>query len=196
IDYVEAEARKNVSVTGVNDRLKAFLDQLKAAAENRDTVEPGGQVQGEMPRRPRPAAEASDPTAGQRQADPNSPWHRPAQGRRLPSQRPGIPQVSFAEDPAKLEEMRGKAAMYQREKNAILLNPYHFKYREDIEKLYADAGPEADRRALAKQLFDEEYSFNAGKFVILAWLFKGKADWVDREWEDALSKGALKIHLA
>lgn len=86
--------------------------------------------------------------------------------------------------------------MYQREENAILLNPNHFKYVEDLEKMYADAGPDAERRILAKKLFDEEYCFNAGKFVILAWLFKGKPEWQDRELEEALSKGALTVHLA
>jgi hypothetical protein len=133
---------------------------------------------------------------GRHQFDPTSPLHRPAQGRRLASQRPGIPNVYFTEDPAKLEEMSGRAAMYQREENAVLLNPRHFKYLEDLEKIYGDGGPEAERRALAKRLFDEEYCFNAGKFVILAWLFKGKTDWADREWEEALSKGALTVHLA
>ena len=70
----------------------------------------------------------------------------------------------------------------------FLLNPNHFKY--------TDAGRDTERRILAKQLFDEEYCFNAGKFVILAWLFKGKAEWQDRELEEALSKGALTVHLA
>jgi len=53
IDYIEAEARKNVNQTGVMERLKAFLDELKTTAENRSTVEPGGQEQGELPQRPR-----------------------------------------------------------------------------------------------------------------------------------------------
>src|SRR5262249_41659725 len=57
-------------------------------------------------------------------------------------------------------------------------------------------GPDSARRILAKELFDEEYCFNAGKFVILSWLFKGKAEWADKEWEEALSKGALTVHLA
>lgn len=196
IDYIEAEARKNVNQTGVMDRLKAFLDELKAAAENRRSVEPGGQEQGEMAQRGREPGKRRDSCNGRHQFDPGSPLHRPALGRRLPSQRPGIPNVYFTEDPAKLEEMCGRAAMYQREENAVLLNPRHFKYLEDLERIYADIGPETERRALAKQLFDEEYCFNAGKFVILAWLFKGKADWDDREWEGALSMGALTVHLA
>lgn len=196
IDYIEAEARKNVNQTGVMERLKAFLDELKAAAENQRTVEPEGQEQGEMPQRQRGSARGTGSGNGRHQFDPNSQLNRPALGRRLPSQRPGIPQVYFTEDPAKLEEMCGRAAMYQREDNAVLLNPCHFKYLEDLDKCCTDAGPDAERRALAKRLFDEEYCFNAGKFVILAWLFKGKADWDDREWEDALSMGALTVHLA
>lgn len=94
---------------------------------------------------------------GRHPYDPNSQFYRPAQGRRLPSQRPGIPCVKFTTDPAHLEEMCGRAAMYRREENVVLLNPNHFKYQDDLEKMYQDAGPDADRRALAKSLFDEEY---------------------------------------
>jgi hypothetical protein len=196
IEYIEAEARKNLNQTGVMERLKAFLDELKAVAENQRTVEPGDKEQGEMPRRASGAVKGTGTHTNRHPFDPTSPLHRPAQGRRLPSQRPGIPNVCFTDDPAKLEEMCGRAAMYQREENAVLLNPRHFKYLEDLEQIYADAGPDADRRTLAKQLFDEEYYFNAGKFIILGWLFKGKADWDDREWEEALSMGALTFHLA
>src|SRR5262249_60951399 len=121
---------------------------------------------------------------------------RPANGHRLPSRLPGIPQVSFAEDPAILEEMSGRAAMYRHEENTVLLNPRHFKYQEDLEKIYVDVCPGADRRALAKQLFDEEYSFNAGKFVIQAWLCKGNPQWKDRAWHDGVNTNALTIYLA
>jgi len=196
IEYIEAEARKNSNPNGVMARLKTFLDELNAAADNRRTVEPGGQEEGELPNRPRGPGPGPGPRPKPHPFDPNSLKHRPALGRRLPSQRPGIPHVVFTEDPAKLEELCGRAAMYQREENAVLLNPRHFKYLEDLEKAYADAGPGAELRSLAKRLFDEEYCFNAGKFVILAWLFKGKADWDDRDWEESLSMGALTFHLA
>src|SRR5262249_44556404 len=106
------------------------------------------------------------------------------------------PSVAFTEDAAHLEEMRGRAAMYRREDNTVLLNPRHFKYLDDLDRIYADAGPDEERRALAKLVFDEEYCFNAGKFVLLSWLFKGKADWDDIEWIEALSMGALTFHLA
>jgi hypothetical protein len=85
--------------------------------------------------------------------------------------------------------------MYQREENAVLLNPHHFKYLADLEKVYVDAGPDAVQRALAKQLFDDEYCFSAGKFVIQAWLLKDKPDWTERDFEDALNKGALTVYL-
>ena len=62
--------------------------------------------------------------------------------------------------------------------------------------MFEDVGPGADRRALAKQLFDEEYSFNAGKFVIQAWLFKGKPHWEEVAWEDGVNMRALTVHLA
>jgi hypothetical protein len=196
IEYIEAEARKNSNPTGVMARLKSFLDELKARADNRRTVGLGGQEEGELPHRPRGTGSGPGPQPNPNPFDPNSSKNRPALGRRLPPQRPGIPTISFTQDPAKLEELRGRAAMYQREEYAVLLNPHHFKYLEDLEKAYADAGPDAERRALAKRFFDEEYCFNAGKFVILAWLFKGKAEWGEREIEEALSMGALTVHLA
>jgi hypothetical protein len=196
VDYVEQESRKNSNHAGVMDRLKAFLDELKAAAEKRPTVEPDGNEQGEMPQRPRGPGNGNGGGNGVHAHDPNSSWHLPAQGRRLPSRRPGIPSVSFTEDPAHLEEMRGRAAMYRREDNAVLLNPRHFKYLDDLDRICADAGLDEERRVLATQFFDEEYCFNAGKFVLLSWLFKGKADWDDSEWVEALSMGALTVHLA
>jgi hypothetical protein len=194
-EYVEQEARKNTNHTGVMERLKSFLDSLRAAPDRRAEVTPDGDEQGELPHRPRGPGRGDGP-GGRHPHDPTSPLHRPAQGRRLPSQRCGIPSIYFASDLAILEEMRGRAAMYRREENAVLLNPHHFKYQEDLEKIYADAGPDAERQALAKHLFDEEYCFNAGKIVIVAWLFKGKAEWVDREWEESLGMGALTFRLA
>jgi hypothetical protein len=197
-DYVEQEARRNTSHTGVQERLKSLLDNLKAPPDRRAEVEPGGDEQGELPHRPHDSGSVGPHPRpiGPHPHDPTSLLHRPAHGRRLPSQRSGIPSVSFATDPAILEEMRGRAAMYRREENAVLLNPDHFKYREDLEKIYTDAGPDAERQALAKQLFDEEYCFNAGKIVIVAWLFRGKAEWDDRQWEESLGMGALTFRLA
>jgi hypothetical protein len=195
IAYIEEEARKNTNQAGVMERLKSFLEELRAAPDKRPEVEPGGDDQGELPHRPRGRGQGNGGN-GRHTHDPTAEQHRPAQGRRIPSQRCGIPSVSFASDPAILEEMRGRAAMYRREENAVLLNPQHFKYLEDLDKIYAEAGPDAERRALAKQLFDDEYCFNAGKFVVLSWLFKGKADWDDREWQESLSMGALTFHLA
>src|SRR5439155_4431812 len=49
IDYIEAEARKNCNQSGVMKRLKAFLDELKASADNRPAVQPSGRDPGEMP---------------------------------------------------------------------------------------------------------------------------------------------------
>jgi hypothetical protein len=195
IDYVEQESRKNSNHAAVMDRLRAFLNELRAAGEQRAIVEPGGDDQGEL--RPRPGGEENGSGRdGDRGQNANANLYRSTLGRRLPSRRPGIPTVSFTEDPAHLEDMRGRAAMYRREDNAVLLNPHHFKYVDDLERICADAGLDEERRALAKQYFDEEYCFNAGKFVLLSWLFKGKADWADSEWVEALSMGALTVHLA
>jgi hypothetical protein len=194
-DYVEQEARKNTNHANVMERLKSFLETIKAAPDRRAEVQPGGDEQGELPHRPHGTARGKGPS-GQHLYDPTSRLHRPAQGRRLPSQRCGIPSVSFANDPAILEEMRDRAAMYRREENTVLLNPHHSKYVEDLERIYSDAGADAERQALAKRFFDEEYCFTAGKVIIVAWLFKGKAGWDDRQWEESLSMGALTLRLA
>jgi len=196
IEYIEQEARKNTNHTSVMERLKAFLEQIKAVGDLRPCLEPEGDQQGEMPGRAPGNGRGTGQGGGNKDFDAASPHHRPAQGKRLPSQRAGIPQVEFTMDPGHLEELQGRAALYRRAANLILLNPHHFKYQADLEKLYADAGPDAERRRLARHLFDTEYCFNAGKFVVLAWLFKGQADWDDHDWEESLSKGALTIHLA
>jgi hypothetical protein len=194
VKYIDEEARKNTSQSGVPTRLKNFLDELKAPGENRPAVEVGGDDVGEM-------ASASRTGDGEGADTPyvldeNGAITRPAKGHRTAGQHPGIPIVSFAEDPAILEELAGRAAMYKRDANVVLLNPEHFKYKDDLEKVYDDVGPSADRQALAKKLFDEEYQFNAGKFVILAWLFKGRPNWEDQKWAESLSMGAITVYLA
>ena len=194
IRYIEREARKNANQAGVMKRLKAYLDQLKANGQHRSLVEPGGDDEGEAPQRRRRGAGSSEDTPEVLDQVPRS--TRPAKGLRTPSALPGIPQVSFAEDPAILEELSGRAALYRHEDNTVLLNPRHSKYLEDLEKICADVGPGADRRSLARRFFDEEYSFNAGKFVIQAWLFKGQPYWEDRDWHEGLSPSALTVHLA
>ncbi len=195
VDYIEREARKNTSQGDVTKRLKALLDDLSAPAEKRFQVEVGSGVdQGEVPRRTRRGMGTASDTPYPIDGSPRQ--TRPGNGQRSFLECPGIPQISFAEDPAILEEMVGRAGMYKREENVVLLNPRHFKYKEDLDKIFGDVGPGADRRSLAKHLFDEEYCFNAGKFVILAWLFKGKTHWEDRAWEEALNMASLSVHLA
>jgi hypothetical protein len=194
VKYIESEARKNTNHSGVMKRLQSFLDDLKAPAEARFEVRAAGEDQGEAPRRTRRGTGSESDDAYPIDSTPKR--TRPATGSRLPSRLPGIPQVSFAEDPAILEETSGRAGMYRREENAILLNPHHSKYLEDLERLFEDVGPAADRRALAKKLFDDEYCFNAGKFVIQAWWFKGKPFWEDGAWEEGVNMRALTVHLA
>jgi hypothetical protein len=74
----------------------------------------------------------------------------------------------FTDDSGLKAEMVGRAAMYRREENTIFLNPDHTRYQSDLELLYRDVGPDAERRKLAKKVFDEEYKFNAGVFVVLS----------------------------
>jgi hypothetical protein len=197
VDYIEEEARRNTNSTGVMERLKVFFDEMKAAGDPRRQVQPGGKDQGELAQPPE-GENTPAGTDGNKQQETTSPPknHRPFEGRRLPTRATGIPCVAFTEDPAILEEMRGRAAIFRREDNTVLLNAHHFRYEDDLEKIYEDVGADAERRALARKLFDEEYCFNAGKFVVLSWLFKGKAEWSDRDWEEALSTGALTVHLA
>jgi hypothetical protein len=76
IEYIEAEARKHCNQNGVMERLKAFLDELKASAENRPAVQPGGQDPGEMPQRPHGRGQGTG--NGQHQSDSNSALYRPA----------------------------------------------------------------------------------------------------------------------
>jgi hypothetical protein len=194
VNYIEREARKNTSHLDVRKRLQTFLDELKAPKGSRCGVEGQGDELGETAQRSRRGK-------GQSSDDPfvinDAPRQtKPAKGKRLPAQLPGVPAVTFSEDPAILEEMSGRAAMYKREENAVLLNPRHFKYKDDLEKIYEDVGPAAERRSLAKRYFDEEYCFNAGKFVILGWLFKGRDHWEDQAWQEALGMGAFSIYLA
>jgi hypothetical protein len=195
VDYIEEEARKNTNPAGVMHRLKEFLEGLKADGEPRPAVEPGGDDQGELPVRPATPGKGNGGGSGGSAHDPSSNQHRPSAGRRVGQNGPGIPDVRFTTDCGHLDEMTGRAALYRRAENVILLNPHYELYRQYLDRLYADAGPDADRRALAKQLFDEEYCFNAGRFVVQAWLFKGKADWSDEDWEKALDMGTLTVHL-
>ena len=108
----------------------------------------------------------------------------------------GIPKVLFTDDPALLDQMRDRAAMYRRDENTVFLNPRHFRYADDLERLYEEVGDDVDRRQLAKTLFDDEYMFRAGTFVVQAWLFKSRPQWDDAQLEEALGSGAMTVHLA
>src|SRR5205085_2622330 len=49
---------------------------------------------------------------------------------------------------------------------------------------------------LAQHFFDEEYMVHAGKYVIQAWLYRGRPEWSDEEFEEALGTGAMTVLLA
>jgi hypothetical protein len=121
---------------------------------------------------------------------------RPARGRRTGQAACGIPEVRFTSDPARLDEMRGRAALYIRSDNLVLLNREHFRYQQLLEGLFESVGPDADQRRLAQQLFDEEYMVHAGEYVVQAWLFRGRAEWSDDEFATVLGMGAMTVHLA
>jgi hypothetical protein len=176
----------------VTKRLQAFLDEIGVRGQGRFGARPGGDQQGVVQGAQRNAGSSTGSPEGTERL----PSAKPAPDRRLPFHVPGIPHVSFPEDPAILEEMSGRAAIYRHEEHAVLLNPDHFKYKDDLEKIYADAGPGADRLALAKRLFDEEYSCNAGKFIIQALQFKGLPQLDEKAWQEGVNPSALTVHLA
>jgi hypothetical protein len=194
VEYVEQQALSQTNNKGVMERLKAFLEELKAAADERSSVDPAnnGHEGSEQKRRygtpnpnPKPREDSATPT----------PQRPPASGKKLPSRSIGIPVVDFTDDPAILEEMNGKAAVYRKEENTVLLNPAYFRYVEGLESCYQDVGADADVRALAKRHFDEEYCVRAGQFVIQAWLNRGRPEFTDKDFDDALSIGSLTTNL-
>lgn len=186
IEYVESEANRGNSNGNVMERLQRYLRELMVIGEPRPVVVPGGDDAGEVSR-----------GDGEQDRNGDGDNHRSASGRSTNRQAHGIPYVDFTQDPAILEEMQGRAAIYRRTENLVLLNPGHFLYQRDLERLYdQEAGPDAERRHLVKQFFDEEYMVQAGKFVMQAWLFRGRSDWNDQEFEEAVNKGAITVHLA
>ena len=157
IDYVEAEANRNNSDGNVMERLRQFLQELMVTGDDRPVVEPGGPEQGEMRR-------GGGRTGGGGGGGTEDTGNRPAQARRTSQTVTGIPDVQFATDPAIREEMSGRAAVYRRAENMVLLNPDHFLYQRDLQRLYEDVGPDSERQQLARQFYNEEYRYQAGKF--------------------------------
>jgi hypothetical protein len=148
LDYIEEEASRNINQNGIMERLQSFLDQLKAMADQRPTVRDGGEEPGNKP----PDAGDSDGN-GQRESGGDENQQKPLRqktghGKRSASATPGVPYVRFTEDPAILEEIGGRAAVYKREDNCVLLNPKHFHYLKDLETIFQDAGPDSGRRPL------------------------------------------------
>jgi hypothetical protein len=194
LDYIEQEARKNTSSEGVMERLREFLAELQCMAGPRATVRAGGQDEGEMPQHAGRSGGAVERGDGAFTPPPGK-VSRPTAGKRVNRNSSGIPPVIFTHDAAKLEEMAGRAAMYQREDNLVLLNPNHDRYLRDLDRVYEEAGSDSDRQALAKKLFDEEYCVHVGKYVMMAWVFRGTAEWDDAQWERAVSMESLTVHL-
>jgi hypothetical protein len=187
IDYVEEEARRNNTGSNVMDRLRQYLQELMAGAGRRPAVEPGGEEEGER---------SGGDGGGGGGGGGNGEIHRPARGRRTGQQSSGIPLVQFTHDPAILTEMSGRAALYRPVENIVLLNPNHFRYQEDLNRMLGEAGPDAERRQVAQRIFEDEYMVQAGKFVIQAWLFRGRSDWDDTQFQEALNMGAMTVYLA
>jgi hypothetical protein len=92
--------------------------------------------------------------------------------------------------------MRGRAALYDRDIHTVFLNPHHFKFRDDLERVRQKAGEDGERCQLAERAFREEYQVLAGKLVILAWFFRGRPEWTDADWQKCLSMEQFTVHLA
>jgi hypothetical protein len=190
IQYVEEQARRNTSGNNVMERLRQFLRDMMAAGARRQVVEPGSDETGEQAGSGANGRGAGEGEGGNRQS------HQPARGRRTDRQTDGIPDVRFTHDPGHLAEMCGRAALYRSEENIVLLNPTHFRYMDDLNRMREEAGPDADRRQLAEKIFNDEYMVRAGQFVIQAWLFRGREGWNETQFVEALNAGALTVHLA
>ena len=92
--------------------------------------------------------------------------------------------------------MRGRAALYRMAENIVLLNPNHFRYQDDLNRIREEAGPDAERRQIAEQIFRDEYMVQAGRFVIQALMFRGRVDWNDTQIEESVNSSAMTVHLA
>jgi hypothetical protein len=191
LDYITEQQQKHTSESGVSERLKKFLDELQAQPEHRANVSGTGDDEGE----------SSDSTSGSstrtgEDGDRTTQAGKSAlaKGRRRAEAR-GIPDVRFTTDPALLALMKGRAAYYRRDDNTVFLNQDHFRYTDDLQRLYDEAGEDAERQQLAKKYYDEAYKFRVGCFVVQAWIYKGRADWADSDWEGALKAETLTIHL-
>lgn len=187
IQYVEEQRTRNSSGGNVMARLQQFLRELMVGGARRQVVEPGGNDEGERAR-----GGAGGGGGGQGETG----NHAPARGRRTDQQSTGIPRIEFTRDAGHLTEMNGRAAMYRRHENLVLLNPDHFRYLQLLESMYEMVGPDAERRAMACEIFDEEYQVQAGRFVIQALIFQGRPEWDDAQFEQALNIGSLTVVLA
>jgi hypothetical protein len=188
IEYVEEQHSRNSSGGDVMAQLQQYLRDIMVGGDTRSVVQPGGNDQGER------RGGGSGGGGGGEQTETTN--HTPARGRRTDQASSGIPRVEFTRDPGHLADMCGRAAVYRRHENLVLLNPEHFRYLQLLEAMYEVAGPDAERRQLAREIFDVQYQVQAGRFVIQAWIFRGRAEWDDTQFAEALSMGSLTVMLA
>jgi hypothetical protein len=120
--------------------------------------------------------------------------HRPGVGRPQGAVL-GIPCVCFTNDAGLLDDMRGRAALYRRADNTVFLNPKHWRYEDDLSRLYEEVGPDSELRQLARKYYEEAYKFHAGRLVVCAWLYKGRPDWTETDWQEAIDMQSLTVHL-
>lgn len=199
MDYINALESNADSSDDVMERLRKFVDELKVSTGRQSEVKKSNDEKTEGQE-----INHSDSGGGggggssknsEPKEPPKEPKHKPLSGVRIQSNLAGIPVPKFTTDPAHLEAMRGRAAMYVKEENVIWINPEHFRYNAFLEEVEKEAGNDAERQQLAKRIFNDEYKFQVGKYVASAWVYKGRPDWNDVDWEKALDAGSLTIHL-
>jgi hypothetical protein len=197
IDYVEEERLRTTSDPSLqdrlNERLKKFLDELDPEPEPRPRVRGAGEESGEEAVCP-PDLPGTDNEGAGSDWWPGARKTRLARGKRDGPAR-GIPEVVFTSDAGILGLMQGRAALYRREDNRVFLDRGHFRYTRGLERMLEEAGADSDRSRKAEECWDESYKFRAGCFVMQAWFYKGKANWTEDDWVNALSTETLTIHL-
>lgn len=205
VAYVESEGNRTSSIDDdVNKLLRKFYQDMHVTPGEKPRVQPGagddhgevGHREGDGRREPDPNKDPKDPAKPKKHWV-NSKHTHPAVGKRIVTQSAsGAPSVCFTEDAGLLKEMAGRAGLYRREENCVFLSRYHFRYLDDLKIICEEAGDDADRRILAINEFEKQYCFTAGRYVITAWLFRGRSEWDNRAWDEAISMGSLTVTLA
>jgi hypothetical protein len=109
---------------------------------------------------------------------------------------PALPEVRFTSDPAHLELMEGRAALYQPAANTVFLNPRYTRFLTNVERVRWEAGTDPQGQQAAEKALRDEYVVAAGKWVTMARHLCTESAGPDADWQAALSMEALTVYLA